>query len=219
MTFWAVFKSVGSGSGAKESAKSAPFDSLEFFFTRALSRKSLFYAKASVFLLICFTPVALPLIASYTNPKMRVDFYQGSKGEKATKQFYMANFSGAHIEKDLKDKGGDHYYVALPKGRTDKAFLGFVVGCTGALLYQLGSFLLWDKRWAQWLMVLAWFGLPYYFLRFIYVPKSAGIPSGYETNLVLVNQHSALVLLGLGLLFIVTQAYACQRFVKTEILA
>ena len=46
---------------------------LEFMFTRAIDRASLFFAKATLYLLLCSMPLALMWAYSYTAPVIRIE--------------------------------------------------------------------------------------------------------------------------------------------------
>lgn len=199
--------------GNKRSANYDSSRSLEFFFTKAISRDALINAKICVYLVVCLLPMGLTLAATYaTMPGVKVSFYRNSAGEKETKQFYLTQFDGAQVEQDQSNP--DKYYVTLPKGRVDQVFLGFVSVCATTLAYLLAYFLFWKSRWGKVAVVSALLMVQSLASRWLnsIIPK-------YPMRVVWVSHHMLLTLMGLILVAIAIHAFCSRRFVKTEILA
>ena len=91
--------------------------SLEFMFTRAIDRISIFCAKTSFFFLLSAMPLVAIWAYSYTAPTVRVELpYNSLHHREETKQFFLSHFDGAYLQEP--DAGRNKDYVVLPRGRT-----------------------------------------------------------------------------------------------------
>jgi len=193
--------------------KGQAVNSLEFFFSKAINRASVFSVKAGAYLLLSLLPLLVIWVYSCTKPEIRIELpYNTQEHRETTKQFYINHFSGAYVQKDESDKEGNKAFVVLPQGQVICAIFTLVWAFTGTLLFQLISFgLPHGKRWVC---------LPVFFALLIFSDlggPSFKTPSRYEMCLAWVGQHTPLTLLGLGLLTILSQLYCCRRFINTEI--
>ena len=105
-----------------QSLKTPAVSSLEFFFTRAIHRSSVFGAKASLYVLLTLMPLLAVWAYSYTKPVIRIELpYNTQAHRESTEQFYLDHFSGAFLQKDGLDREGNKVWVVLPKGQVDRA--------------------------------------------------------------------------------------------------
>ena len=187
-----------------------PFGALEFMFTRAIDRVSLFATRSALYLLFSTLPLVLILAHGYAAPLIRLELpYNNNQHREETKQFYLSHFEGAYLQEP--DTGGNEDYVVLPQGRVDEAAFTVFFNFAFALLFQMALFVIPRKPWI-WLatfFVIA--------TAFSFAGLSLKTPSFYEASLAWVTQHTFPVFLGLALLTVATQLYCCRRFVATEI--
>ena len=88
--------------------------SLEFMFTRAVGRVSLFCAKTTLYLMVSAMPLVLPWAYSFTAPTVRVELpYNSHQHREETKQFFLSHFADAHLQEP--DDGANKDYVVLPR--------------------------------------------------------------------------------------------------------
>ena len=188
-------------------------NSLEFFFTRAIHRRSIFGVKASVYLLLSLMPLLTVWVYSYTKPVIRIELpYNTQEHREATKQFYLNHFTGAYVQKDEQDKEGNKAFVVLPQGQVNRAAFTLFWVFLGTLLFQVMVF--------SFSPAMRWVSIPIFFvLMFLtsWGDASSKIPSHYEVGLTWVAQHTFLAFLILGILTALSQVYCCRRFVQTEI--
>jgi len=196
-----------------QNLKTPAFSSLEFFFTRAIRRSSIFGVKTSVYLLVALMPLLTVWGYSLTKPVIRIELpYNTQEHRETTKQFYLGHFIGAYVQKDMQDKEGNKFWVVLPKGQVDRAIFTLMWVFTCTLLYQVVVFIFRPAK--PWVILLTFFAL----LILTNVGQSSmKTPSNYETGLAWVAQHTFLSFSILGILTILSQVYCCRRFVTTEI--
>ena len=217
-----VFKTLGTGMKSRSGVNAMAQD-MEFFFSRAVSRRTLFYARSSRFLLACLFPVLLTWAFSYGRPliKMRISYVE--KQREPMEQYYLAHYPDAFLLREPVDKDGNEtVYAVLPRGQVSRAFFAVAFVCFTALLYQFATFIFWGNRWAVIAVFLGFIFLPvssifWLVQSHIYSIDDVFAPSLYETGLAWVTQHTPLTLLILGVLTIVTQTYSCRRYINTEI--
>ena len=202
-----LFQNQGHGLKA---ANAPSFSSLEFMFTRAINRASLFCTKSALYLILSALPLVLIWAYSYTAPIIRVELpYNSHQHREETKQFYLAHFEGTYLQEP--DNGKNKDYVVLPKGRANQAAYIFFLAFSFTLLFQTVLFTFARMRWLPFVTLLAFVVL------LPFAGLSAKTPSLYEASLAWVTQHTPLAFLGLGLLTVLAQLYCCRRFVNTEI--
>jgi hypothetical protein len=197
---------------------------LEFFFTRAISRRSIFYAKATRYLLACLLPFLATWAFSCARPLIRVEAPYEFGRRAAMEQFYFTHYYDAHLQtapyKDIVLT-----YVVLPHGHMNMAFFTFAWVCFATLLFQFIFFLFWGKFRAMVAVFAAFIIVPCIVLEMLLSSNASSIinpaptftPSFYESSLAWVTVHAALTLLILVLTAIVTQTYCCHRYINTEI--
>ena len=193
--------------------KGQAVNSLELFFSKAINRASIFFVKAGAYLLLSLLPLLVIWAYSCAKPEIRIELpYNTQEHRETTKQFYLSHFSGAYVQKDELDKEGNKVFVVLPQGQVACAIFTLVWGFSFTLLFQvIGLGLPPGKRWVC---------LPTFFVFMLLSNvwgSSLKTPSHYEVGLAWIDQHTALTLLGLGLLTVLSQLYCCRRFVNTEI--
>jgi hypothetical protein len=202
-----------SGNFGMQDPKTPAYNSLEFFFTRAIRRRSIFGVKAGVYLLLTLLPLLTVWACSYTKPIIRIELPYNTQGHReATKQFYLGHFTGAYVQKDEQDKEGNKFWVVLPKGQVDRAIFTLVWVFTCTLFSEVMLFAFFQAKPRIFFLT--------YFLLLIATTlggSSMMVPSHYETGLAWVSQHAFLAFLILGLLTVLSQLYCCRRFVNTEI--
>jgi hypothetical protein len=184
--------------------------SLEFMFTRAIDRVSLFCVKTSLFLVISATPLVVIWAYSFTAPSVRVELpYNSLQHREETKQFYLSHFDEAYLQEP--DDGRKKDYVVLPHGRTNQAVCTFLFTFAATLLFQVMLFFFRRRRWIAL--------VSFFFLMILssFAALSRHSPSPYEKSLAWVNQHAFLAVAALFALTGITQRYCCWRFVNTEI--
>jgi hypothetical protein len=192
-----------------KAANAFTFNSLEFMFSRAISRVTLFCAKTSIFLFLCLLPLVLILVFSLTDPVIRVELpYNSHHHREETKQFYLTHFKEAYLQES--DTGNNKDYVVLPHGRIDAARYSLLVIFSGALFFQTTLFFFLKARWMSFTI---------YFVLALLPSLADGFhgPSPYEVSLAWVTQHTMTAVSMLVLLTILSQLYCCRRFVNTEI--
>lgn len=196
-----------------QSLKFPAVSNLEFIFTRAIRRSSIFGVKASVYLLLALMPLLTTWCYSYTKPVIRIELpYNTQEHRETTKQFYLSHFAGAYVQKDEQDKEGNKFWVVLPTGQVDRAIFTLTWAFTLTLLFQVVFFAFRPAK--PWVFFLTYLAL----LILTNVGQSSRkTPSNYETGLAWVAQHTFLAFAIVGILTILTQAYCCRRFVTTEI--
>ena len=193
--------------------KGQTVNSLEFFFSKAISRSSIFYIKAGAYLILSLLPLVVVCAYSCAKPVIRIELPYNPPGHReATEQFYLNHFSGAYVQKDERDKEGNKAFVVLPNGQVDYAIFTLLGAFIGTLLLQVVSFSFPPGK--RWISVLTFFAL---LILSNWGSNSPQTPSHYEMGLAWVAQHTFLALSGLGLLTAMAQLYCCQRFVNTEI--
>ena len=206
MTFGTVFNR-----GKKPPGNVVAASSLEFLFTRAVSRRTIFYSKTCLYPLVCLLPLVLFLVLSYVKPELKLRIYNNSNEALATEQFCLANFDGAHLESDPIVKYS--HYVVLPHGWVEQAWLYLLFFTAWTLAYQFAAFLLWNTRWGQAVLylfsIIGMSGVPLYF-------TLSG--NNFEWQLAWATHHRLLLILGLAAAGALIQSFSCRRFVNTEVL-
>jgi hypothetical protein len=201
--------------------KAAADAELELLFTRAISRSSIYFARATRYLVACLLPFLAIWIFSASKPVIRLQapFHFG-KGT-GMEEFYLAHFPGSYVESVPLTGSIKKDYVVLPQGQVEKAFFNLLWVCMLALLYQFLAFILWNKRWGMFVLMIFFLVLPGFALELLFSSSrgTADIyrPTFYESSLGWVTLHTPLALLLLGLFAIVTQAYCQRRYINTEI--
>ena len=110
------------GNYGVQGLKGQPVNSLEFFFSKAVKRSSLFYVKASLYLGLSLMPLLGVWAYSYTRPVIRIELpYNTPADREATSQFYLTHFECAYLQKDNQDKEGNKVFVVLPQGQVNRA--------------------------------------------------------------------------------------------------
>ena len=193
--------------------KGQPVNSLEFFFSKAIKRSSLFYVKASLYLCLTLMPLLTVWAYSYTRPVIRIELPYTLAGREATKQFYLSHFEGAYVQKDEQDKESNKAFVVLPKGQVNLAVFTLFWVFLATLLFQI--------MLLGFPVAIRWVSIPIY-VALIFLTSWGGAssmktPSNYETGLAWVAQHTFLAFLILGISTTLAQVYCCRRFVQTEI--
>jgi hypothetical protein len=211
--FMCIYLIFTDGPGIKSSGGKS-LGSLEFFFSKAISRTSLFCVKVSLFLMLGVLPLVTVWAYSLTKPTIRIELpYNTVEHREATKQFYLTHFQGAYLQKDEQDKEGNKVFVVLPKGQVNRSVFTMIWTFTGILLFQVMTFAFFPVH--RWISVSTLF--TFMILTSFFGGASMKSPSLYEIGLAWITQHTLLTLLELGLLTILTQLYCCWRFVNTEI--
>jgi len=211
--FYFLFSTDNILNGLKiANAPSFSFTNLEFFFTRAIHRASLFCAKSSLFLIICSMPLLIVWAHTYTKPMIKIELPRYTlENREASKQFYLTHFEGAYLQEP--DTGKNEDYVVLPKGRLNQAVGYFLFSFTAMLSFQALLFAFSGIRWgAFW--VLMGFAILLPIGAYSFKP-----PTLYEMGLGWITQHTLLAFFGVGVLTFLTQRYCCRRFVQTEIIS
>jgi hypothetical protein len=219
----AMFKTLNLGLGTRTG--NAADGDLEFFFTRAVSRRSLFYSRASRYLLASLLPFLIILAFSCARPLTRVRLSYVAQQQADMERYYLGHYHDAFLQRYPADElGNKRIDVVLPRGHVHQSFLAVAFVCATALLYQLITFAFWGKRLAMRGLFFGLMLLPIAFLHWLMPSHTSSsifdifTPTFYETALAWVTLHTALTLLILGLMAIVTQAYCCRRYINTEII-
>jgi hypothetical protein len=196
---------------------SQPVNSLEFFFSRAINRSSIFFVKTSLYLCLILTPLLAISAYSCTAPVIRIEFPANPllpanvlADREASKQFYLTHFDGAYLQTFNTGKHGE--CVVLPTGRVNQAVLSLFWIFLVTLLLQVIAF--------SFPPGMRWGSLPVFCALLFFISwgdSSRKPPSCYEMGLAFVAQHTFLALLVLGILTALSQRYCCRRFVATEI--
>ena len=184
----------------------------EFLFTKAITRRTLFYSKAGAYLIASLLPVVLSLVLSFSKPELKLRIYENSPEAALTEQFCLANFDGAHLQSDPEVQGA--HFVVMPTGWVDEGFYFFFIYAAAALAYQFGVFLVWP-RYGVILpagVILAASGLQFYF---VFSRKL----NDFESQIAWASHHRLPLLLGLAVAAVCIQLFSCRRFVNTEVLA
>lgn len=191
----------------------------EFFFSRAISRKSIFLTRSFVYFFICLFPVITIWVHSNLHPLIRIELpYNSATYREETKQFYLTHFRGAQLQPNKHDK--DIEYVALPNGRIDQAFLSSIWIGVYALLFQALGFILLQPKIRLWIQasVFIFFMFSMFFLE-EWINFAGGSRSYYAVLLSWTNAHPFSVLAMLAALAVVVQIYCCRKFVKMEVIS
>jgi hypothetical protein len=224
MAFLFLFKVPLIGAGTKGRQPALSSGELEFFFTRAISRRSIYWAKTTRYLLACLFPFLITWAYSSSKPLIRVEAPNINK-EASMEQYYLSHFQDSHIQAVPVD-GKPTNYVILPHGQMNRTFFTLAWVCFAALLLQFTIFLFWDKSRVMIAIWFAFVALPgFIFLLLTFSTASSildetplFVPTFYEAAMAWVTQHTAPTLLALGLLAIVVQTYCCRRYINTEII-
>ena len=226
MAFLFLFKPRNSA-GIKGSQSALAGGDLEFHFTRAISRRSIYWAKATRYLLACLLPLLFTWAFSSSKPLIRVTVPFDEGKQASMEQFYLSHFHGSHVQTVPLEENATMDYVILPHGQMNKTFLTLTLGCFVALLLQFISFFFWGNNRA---MTVTWFA-------FVFLPSllmgltltsttsstmddtSPFAPTFYESVLAWVTLHASLALLILAVATIATQTYCCRRYIRAEITA
>jgi len=189
--------------------------SLEFIFTRAIDRVSLFIAKSSLYLIICSLPLVVACVHSYSKPTIQIELPHNSvENREATKQFYLTHYEGAYVQEP--DTGKNEDYIVLPKGRSNQAVGYFLFGFTAILYIQTFIFAFSGVDRIHWKPILS------LIIFAILVPIASYwfIPVRFcEAGLGWITQHTLLAFLGVCVLAFLTQKYCCHRFLNMETLS
>ena len=195
---------------------SNPFGTLEFFFTRAIARTSLFWLRTALFLVLTIIPLVVVWASSYTRPDLRLQLPTGTAFYPTTSQFFLTHFDGAYLQNDDRDPAYKKTSVVLPQGQVDISAYTFVTVLTGILLIQVVSFAFFPPRpWHLFATLIA----------VMLVTEVDGTPLGwptptpYEIGVAWVNRHLLVSFFTLALLTLLAQLYCRHRFVTTEILS
>lgn len=197
-----------------KSSSSSPLGTLEFLFTRAISRSALFSVRTGIYLALTLLPMGTVWIYSYSKPTVRIELpYSPANARTVTSQFYLDHFRGAYVQKDNQDPEGNKYYVVLPEGRVTVAAFTLFWALIVTLFWQV-VVIAWQPT-RTWVLVLV-------LLTCLLTPIVLGLPAArtpslYEAGLGWLAQHSTAAFLGLGIFTLVAQLYCCRRFVNTEI--
>jgi hypothetical protein len=190
-------------------------NSLEFVFTKAIHRASLFCVKSSLYLMICSMPLVIACVHSYGKPTIQIELPQNSiEHREETKQFYLTHYEGAYLQ--ASDTGKNEDYIVLPEGRLNQAVGYFLFGLTAILYIQTFIFAFsgvvqLNRRSFLTLTVFA---------AFVPVASYWFIPSGFcEAGLGWITQHAFLAFLGVGVIAFLSQKYCCDRFVNIEVIS
>jgi hypothetical protein len=194
---------------------------LEFLFSRAISRITLFYVRASLYLIICLLPLTILLGCSLAKPVMKVEFVDASHPVKnrfdlrqeALQKFYLTHFEGAFLQPGGRESYGNTAFVVLPKGRVDQAILALIWLSLSALIFQILVLRFFHVK--RWIPAFAFFVLMT--LTILGDSSHNAIPSFFQTCLGLIDSHRFLLLAVLGVLMVLSQRYCCRRFVNLEI--
>lgn len=188
----------------------------EFLFSRAISRRLLFGAKASLLLLVCSLQPLILLIYSYSAPLLRIELpYHTPEHREETKRFYLESFAGSYLEKDELDREGNRAYVVLPQGRVSVAWLDLLLMLTVTFAIQGGMFLLWRSRFGFILFVVLFVVSQLFSVRLGYGMQSQ---SPYEEALAWSQSHLALALFGILAAGIAVQLFSFHRFRSAEVI-
>lgn len=115
--------------------------SLDFSFTQPISRKVLYFGKATIYLLASLSFALVFLAAAFAKPEARIKFPSVALDKSdPIRDFFVNEFSGAVLEAQPGDASGS--VVVLPHGQIEVAFAVLVLTWTGVILYQfiLGQF-------------------------------------------------------------------------------
>jgi uncharacterized membrane protein len=216
--FMIAFMSINplflNGNYGVKTANASQFGSLEFFFSRAISRTSQFCAKSCIYLSLMLLPLTTVWAYSHFEPPVRIEvFYSSKKTNEGIKQFYLQNFEGAYVKQDKQDREGEKYYIVLPEGQVDIATFTFLISFIGALIIQLVALVFSPTR--LWKTLLAYFAV--LTIPTILSTWGKDTPTYYESGLAWVAQHTVLAFLALVIFTTLCQLYCCRRFVQREI--
>lgn len=218
--FWGTFGlsfPEGFQRARQSAAGGSPSDSLEFFFSRAIPRSSLFYAKTSLYLAIIAFPLMTIWLYSNTRPMIKVELpYATAEVREQTKDFFLTQFEGAYLEVDPHDKKGDKVWVVLPHGQVACATFGFFLATTTMLLFQCCAFVFFGRPGIGRPIVFALFFVAVMGVAFFW---PATRPSLYEVGVAWAGQRPLLMFGALFILLLASQRFCCHRFTQTEITA
>lgn len=191
----------------------------EFFFTRAIARRSQFYAKACLYLgFACLTSLGL-VGYSCTKPAISLELpYNTAAYRETVKSFYLTQFKGSVIQKEGSDKEGNKSWVILPHGNILMATFDLVLVYLQSLIFLFGLFLFRRKVWCLFLMYIALLIVPLAVAAAMWGGGTQQL-SLYERGFAWTINHPAGVL---GLLLISTVmvlGYCAKQFIRSEVVS
>lgn len=199
---------------SRVSAQGSATATLEFFFSRAISRRSLFLSLSGLYLFFCFSPLVTVWAYSHTKPELDISLHYAAS-HRAAEDFYLSRFKGSYLRLNKASHFPDDVCVVLPQGQVDRARFALVWGGVVALLCQATGILVLGRpsRYRLWFV---WIAL---------LPILTDVPwfenlfplSSYESGLAWVHLHPVLSVGGLVLFVFATEAFFLRRFVNTEI--
>lgn len=209
---------------------------LEFPFSLAIDRGSLFRARTVLFLASAAIPLVTFLVVSFWHPDRRIEIYPTADyAGTGIQSYYVAHYSGATVQvSDPKPRppgSADRSVprkisIVLPHARIELAVFALWAGATAALLYQalmLGTL---PFRWSQRLLPIccgvlapaAAMGLSAFAIsRASKSHSNADQPPALDQALTWITQHPlaafpvGAVIMGWAL------RYSCRRFVRQEV--
>ncbi|HWB61031.1 MAG TPA: hypothetical protein VG733_16170 [Chthoniobacteraceae bacterium] len=201
---------------------------MEFLFTRAISRRSLFYARATRYLAAYLCPFLIMWGCSLAAPPIKVQIYSHDDYAAETEHFYLDHFPGAFIETQMDDGKEKSTCVVLPRGQANLAFYNLTLICFVALLFQLINFIFWQKRWSQLAVIIGVALVPMFFVGWFIFRMNQTVasekifsafsatPAAYKSSLIWVTAHPFSAWSLLAVFAVATELYSCHRYIRTE---
>ena len=197
--------------------KDARFATLEFSFTRAISRLRLFWTKAAIYLLACSSIGLSYLAFSAYEPNITLRGEYGDKDSVTLGRFYAENFPGS-VTRTPERKYGPHP-VDVPRGNVANAFAVLACSLMFAAVYQLAQSLLPETKLSLYLLIG---GTILTILFIIFLPNMLGwsrlVVSPYERFVAAIWHHPVLAASVLLVIIGSIELFCCRRFVQKEVL-
>lgn len=193
------------------------FASLEFSFTRAISRIRLFWAKVAIYLLACSSIGLSYLAFSAYEPNLTLRGEYGDKDSAILGRFYEENFPGSVMRAPEKRFGS--HPIDVPGGNVANALAILACSLMFGVVYQLVQSFLPETKLSLYLLIG---GTILTILFIIFLPNMLGwsrlVVSPYERFVAAIWHHPILAASALLAILGAIEFYCCRRFLQKEVL-
>lgn len=197
--------------------KNARHASLEFAFTRAISRFRLFWAKVLIYLLVCSSLGFSYLAFSAIQPTLTVRGAYGDHDSQKLGAFYAENFPGSLMHAPEREFGP--HPIDIPQGNVANACAVLVVSLVFAVVLQFAQSLLPETKLSMYLLVG---GSILLFMLSMFLPMIFGwermVVSPYERFVAFIWRHPLIATSALVLFIGIMECICSRRFVQKEVL-
>jgi hypothetical protein len=192
----------------------------EFWFTRPVSRSTLFWHKAALFLLLIAAPGLTAWVWSHHQPKIKLKLpYTLSVQSERRESFYLQQYPGARLVGDPANGQRTRDYLILPQGQVDLArfnlFFMWFIGIVYMTVMLCTSRWTWCQRYLSLALILFMIVSP---LLNVLGKLDDSYTLGFsEYGMATLAQHPFGSVLVLGVFSFLALRLARQRFCQLEL--